>query len=47
MLASWEVRKLVEIEDIIKGNEGKTLEFKRDLSSIQLIAELINISLNL
>jgi hypothetical protein len=32
MLSVWEVRKLVEIEDIIKGKEGKTLELKRDLS---------------
>jgi len=33
MLAVWEVSKLVEIDDIIIGKEGKTLEFKRDLSS--------------
>ena len=29
----WETSKLIEIADIIKGKEGKTLEFKRDLSS--------------
>ena len=31
------MRNLVEIADIIKGKEGKTLEFKRDLSSFKPI----------
>ena len=31
------VKKLTEIEDLIKGKEGKTLEFKRDLSSFKPI----------
>ena len=29
------MKRLTEIEDIIKGKEGKTLEFKRDLSSFK------------
>ena len=37
----WRVRKLVEIEEIIKGKEGKTLEFKRDLSSIKPIIKTL------
>ncbi len=31
------MKRLTEIEDIIKGKEGKTLEFKRDLSSFKPI----------
>ena len=41
MLSVWEVRKLVEIADIIKGKEGKTLEFKRDLSSFKPIMKTL------
>ena len=35
------MRKLVEIADIIKGKEGKTLEFKRDLSSFKPIMKTL------
>jgi len=35
------VKKLAEIEDIIKGKEGKTLEFKRDLSSFKPIMRIL------
>jgi len=35
------VEKLTEIEDIIKGNEGKSLEFKRDLSSMKPIMKTL------
>ena len=31
------LKKMTQIEDIIKGKEGKTLEFKRDLSSFKPI----------
>ena len=35
------MKKLVEIEDIIKGKESKTLEFKRDLSSFKPIMKTL------
>ena len=41
MIVVWEERKLVEIADIIKGKEGKTLEFKRDLSSFKPIMKTL------
>jgi len=37
----WETSKLIEIADIIKGKEGKTLEFKRDLSSFKPIMKTL------
>ena len=35
------MRELIEIADIIKGKEGKTLEFKRDLSSFKPIMKTL------